>query len=132
MSKQPAQSLFAERLVQARELRGLSQRALGDLMGLGKDKGSTRINRYERQTSSVSLEALDELARALDVPKAYLVADTGAFADALLRLSQIDLEKRPEVIQLLDRLVEDPKLAARLLSAESPSTKAKSTSRRKA
>jgi len=101
-------------------------------MGLGKDKGSTRINRYERQTSSVSLEALDELARALDVPKAYLVADTGAFADALLRLSQIDLEKRPEVIQLLDRLVEDPKLAARLLSAESPSTKAKSTSRRKA
>jgi transcriptional regulator with XRE-family HTH domain len=101
-------------------------------MGLGKDKGSTRINRYERQTSSVSLEALDGLARALDVPKAYLVADTGAFADALLRLSQIDLEKQPEVIQLLDRLVDDPKLAARLLAASKPPDKAKPAGRRKA
>lgn len=101
-------------------------------MGLGKDKGSTRINRYERQTSSVSLEALDELARALDVPKAYLVADTGAFADALLRLSQIDLEKQPEVIQLLDRLVDNPQLAARLLAASKPPAKAKPAGRRKA
>lgn len=101
-------------------------------MGLGKEKGSTRINRYERQTSSVSLDALDALASALEVPTAYLVAESGAFADALLRLSRIDLERQPEILELLDLLADNPKLAARLLAASKPAAKAKPAGRRKA
>ena len=72
------------------------------------------------------------LASALEVPTAYLVAESGVFADALLRLSQIDLERQPEVLELLDLLANNPKLAARLLEASKPADKAKPAGRRKA
>ena len=51
MADSSVRALFAARLVQARQLRALSQRALGDRMGLGKEKGSSRINRYEHQVA---------------------------------------------------------------------------------
>lgn len=75
-------ALFAARLIQARQLRGLSQRALGDRMGLGKDKGSSRINRYEHQVTAIGFDSLGLLAQLLDVPVAYLLADDAAMADA--------------------------------------------------
>lgn len=84
-----ARAIFAARLKQARELRGLSQRALGDLMGLGKDKGSSRINRYEHQITAIGFDNLQMLAAVLEVPVAYLLAATPAMADAILALSQL-------------------------------------------
>lgn len=66
-------------------MRGLSQRALGDRMGLGKSTGSTRINRYERGVNSLSLDNLAQLAKALDVPPAYLLAESEELADLILR-----------------------------------------------
>jgi transcriptional regulator with XRE-family HTH domain len=88
VTKPTARALFAARLVQARELRGLSQRALGDLMGLGKEKGSSRINRYEHQVTAVGFDNLQKLAEVLEVPVAYLLAETPAMADAILALSR--------------------------------------------
>ena len=35
-------------------------------MGLGKDTGSTRINRYEQQASAISFDSLIAVAQALD------------------------------------------------------------------
>ena len=55
-------------------------------MGLDKDTASARISRYESESMTVSLEALFELAQALDVPPAYLLATTPAMADAILTL----------------------------------------------
>lgn len=94
MTKPTARALFAARLVQARELRGLSQRALGDLMGLGKDKGSSRINRYEHQVTAIGFDNLELLANALNVPPAYLLADTPGMADAILALAKMSEEER--------------------------------------
>jgi len=62
----------------------------------------------------------------------HLDPDSDVFTDALLRLSQIELERQPEVLELLDRLIDDPKLAARLLEASKPAAKAKPAGRRKA
>jgi transcriptional regulator with XRE-family HTH domain len=87
LTKPNARALFAARLIQARELRGLSQRALGDLLGLGKEKGSSRINRYEHQVTAVGFDNLQRLAEILEVPVAYLLAETPAMADAILALS---------------------------------------------
>jgi transcriptional regulator with XRE-family HTH domain len=108
-------SLFAARLVQARQLRGLSQRALGDSMGLGKQKGSTRINRYEQQASAVGFDSLDSLAKALDVPPSYLLADNPAMADAILALSHIEFERQASAAQLLQLIETRPELISRLL-----------------
>ncbi len=77
---------MAARLRQARILRGFSQREVGVRMGLDKDTASARISRYESESMTVSLEALFELAQALDVPPAYLLATTPAMADAILAL----------------------------------------------
>lgn len=108
-------ALFAARLVQARELRGLSQRALGDRMGLGKTTGSTRINRYEQQTSAASFESLGELAEALQVPAAYLLADSAPMADAILELGKANDQQQAKFALLLQGLNDDPALVKALL-----------------
>ena len=108
-------ALFATRLVQARQLRGLSQRALGDRMGLGKTTGSTRINRYEQQTSAGSFESLGELAEALQVPAAYLLADSAPMADAILELAKADDQQQAKFALLLQGLNADPAMVKALL-----------------
>ncbi len=108
-------ALFAARLLQARQLRGLSQRALGDRMGLGKDKGSSRINRYEHQVTAIGFDNLGTLAQVLDVPVAYLLADNAAMADAILALSKADEERRDALATLIPALVQDPALLSKLL-----------------
>jgi transcriptional regulator with XRE-family HTH domain len=111
----PPRALFAARLVQARQLRGLSQRALGDRMGLGKTTGSTRINRYEQQTSAGSFESLGELAEALQVPAAYLLADSAPMADAILELGKADDQQQAKLALLLQGLNADPAMVKALL-----------------
>lgn len=98
-------ALFAARLFQARQLRGLSQRALGDRMGLGKDKGSSRINRYEHQVTAIGFDNLATLAQVLDVPVAYLLADDAAMADAILALAQADEAQRDVLATLIPALI---------------------------
>ncbi|MGH8074898.1 MAG: helix-turn-helix domain-containing protein [Lysobacter sp.] len=115
MPESSARALFAARLVQARQLRGLSQRALGDRMGLGKDKGSSRINRYEHQVTAIGFDNLDKLAKVLDVPTAYLLADNAAMADAILALSQADEAQRNALAALIPTLVQDPTLLPKLV-----------------
>lgn len=55
-------------------------------MGLDKDAASARISRYESGAMSISLEALFEMAKALEVPPAFLLASTAGMADAILAL----------------------------------------------
>ncbi len=84
-------------------------------MGLGKDKGSSRINRYEHQVTAIGFDNLDRLAQVLDVPVAYLLADDAAMADAILALSQADESQRNALAMLIPALVQDPPLLASLV-----------------
>lgn len=61
-------------------MRGVSQRELGDLIGLGKATGGTRINRYEQQVSEPDLKTARHIARVLQVPLAFLFADSEKMA----------------------------------------------------
>lgn len=115
MPESSPRALFAARLVQARQLRGLSQRALGDRMGLGKEKGSSRINRYEHQVTAIGFDNLETLAQVLEVPVAYLLADDAAMADAILALSQADSPQRDVLATLIPALVQDPTLLSKLV-----------------
>ncbi len=113
MSDPSPRAVFAARLLQARQLRGLSQRALGDRMGLGKEKGSTRVNRYERQSSAIGFESLETLAQALGVPPAYLLAESAPMADAILALSGHPEQAR--LTALLQAMQAEPGLADAVL-----------------
>lgn len=110
-------ALFAARLVQARQLRGLSQRALGDKMGLGKDKGSSRINRYEHQVTAIGFENLETLAKVLEVPPAYLLADGPDMADAILLVASAPPKQQAQLAQVLAALSGNPALTKALLKA---------------
>ena len=68
-------------------------------MGLGKDKGSSRINRYEHQVTAVGFDNLQKLAEILEVPVAYLLAETPAMADAILALSRMSESERKEALK---------------------------------
>ena len=84
-------------------------------MGLGKDKGSSRINRYEHQVTAIGFDNLDTLAQVLEVPVAYLLADDAAMADAILALSQADESQRDVLASLIPALVQDPTLLSKLV-----------------
>ncbi len=97
-----ARSLFAARLKQARELRGIpSQRALGVLMGLNKKLASSRVNRYENETSGIDLDGLGKLAETLGVPTAFLVAQDEATAEIILLLAEMSPAERSKLAKRL-------------------------------
>lgn len=81
--------MFSKRLKLARSSAGVSQRGLGALIGLGKTVGSTRINRYEQQKSLCDMETAAQLADQLDVPLAYLFAESDLLADMILAFSNL-------------------------------------------
>lgn len=84
-------------------------------MGLGKDKGSSRINRYEHQVTAIGFDNLGTLAKVLDVPAAYLLADDAAMADAILALFEADESQRDVLVTLIPVLIQDPTLLSRLV-----------------
>ena len=84
-------------------------------MGLGKDKGSSRINRYEHQVTAIGFDNLALLAQLLEVPAAYLLADDAAMADAILALSHADDSQRETLATLIPALIEDPTLLPKLV-----------------
>lgn len=85
-------------------------------MGLGKEKGSSRINRYEHQVTAIGFDNLGLLAQLLDVPVAYLLADDVAMADAILALSQADDAQRDALATLIPALVQNPTLLSKLVT----------------
>lgn len=105
--KASPRALFAARLKQARELQGIpSQRALGVLMGLDKKLASSRVNRYENETSGIDLDGLGKLAETLGVPMAYLVAEDEATAEVVLALSELSRDERAQVVTLVKEKLE--------------------------
>lgn len=70
-------------------------------MGLGKEKGSSRINRYEHQVTAVGFDNLQKLAEILGVPVAYLLAETSSMADGILALSRMPEDEQAEAVKKL-------------------------------
>jgi len=94
-------------------MRGLSQRRLGEAVGLTKKAGSTRISRYEQGGSFATVPTLEALAAALDVPAAALLADTADLAEGILLLgSHADISR---LVQALRALAKDDALLDKVL-----------------
>ena len=87
-------------------MRGLSQRALGGLVADDKDNGAVRINRYEREVNRADMDSASELAKALDVPLAYLFAESGDLAEVILAFSKLNKTERTKIVADLRALAE--------------------------
>ena len=84
-------------------MRDVSQRALGAMLGMTKKNGSVRINRYEQQTSRADMDTAAEIAAALDVPLAYLFAESEELAGWILLFEKADRETRNELLWQLKK-----------------------------
>lgn len=95
-------------------MRGFSQRSLGDKMGMGKERGSVRINRYEHQVTAIGFDSLEIMAETLEVPASYLLADNARMADAILALSHADETQLDALADLIPALVANSALLQQL------------------
>lgn len=102
----------ADRLIEMRKLRDLTQEALQEIMGVGQ----TQISRYETGVADPSLAVVKKMAQALDCPVDYLIGLTddpeeGQRRDGRLTMKQKLLLARYESGELeelaLDILQED-------------------------
>lgn len=109
--------VFGARLVEARRLRGESQRALGEKMELSKSVGSARVNRYERGGSFVTMKSLVKLAEVLQVPAASLLAETSAMAEAIRLLGGFDEAEQVRLVEVLRHLAQQQRKMDELLAA---------------
>ncbi|MCS4233428.1 helix-turn-helix transcriptional regulator [Stenotrophomonas sp. BIGb0135] len=78
-----AGSEIANRLKACRLKQGLTQRALGVLVGLPEEVAGVRINRYERAVHNFDIETAQKITRALGVSIAYLFAETDQLAELI-------------------------------------------------
>lgn len=97
-TKPKFRDVFARRLRATRLAAGLSQRELGRRIGLLEEVVSSRVARYELGTSEPDFETVSRLAKALNVPMAYLLADNETIAGIVLAVSNLPIERQHEVL----------------------------------
>ncbi len=78
-----AGSEIANRLKACRLKQGLTQPALGVLVGLPEEVAVVRSNRYERAVHNFDIETAQKIAHALGVSIAYLFAETDQLAELI-------------------------------------------------
>ncbi|WP_425612987.1 helix-turn-helix domain-containing protein [Xanthomonas sacchari] len=96
----PPASTFGRRLREARVAKGLTQAALGAVLGLEEENtAAPRISRYERGDRMPDNESMAKLAEALELPVAYFHAVSEPMAEAILVMSQLPEEAQKELVR---------------------------------
>ena len=96
-------SPVAKRLRQARELKGISQKALGILAGIDQFAASARVNQYERDKHVPDYATSIRLAKALEVPVTFLYADDDDLAEMILLFAYAGPRKRTQAKKTLTK-----------------------------
>lgn len=92
------QSPVPNRLREAREKVGLSQKALGIEAGMDPFSASARMNQYEQGKHTPDYATLSSIARVLCVPVAYFYAEDDLLAQAILLLGNKSAEELEGII----------------------------------
>ncbi len=95
-------TVWGQRLKEARLTSGLSQKQLGIKAGLDPFVASTRINRYELGVHKADYQIAVRLAEVLGVPAAYFYAEDDALAEWILLFPKLSDTQREQVTRLLD------------------------------
>ncbi|BDT74877.1 helix-turn-helix transcriptional regulator [Polynucleobacter sp. KF022] len=82
-------SPIGARIYAARLAKGLSQEKLGVLIGLEEGSAGTRISRYESSIHEPAVPTSKAIAKALNVPLAYLYCENEALADLIIQLAKL-------------------------------------------
>lgn len=82
-------SIVGNRLREARERLGISQKQLGIKAGLDPSVASPRINQYETGKHVPDIRTAQRLAEVLGVPAPYLYAEDDLLAAWILAFSRV-------------------------------------------
>ncbi len=78
--------------------KNLSQKQLGIEAGLDPAVASTRINRYEMGVHRADFQITERVARVLDIPVAYLYAESDALAQMVLLFDRSSREQQNDML----------------------------------
>jgi transcriptional regulator with XRE-family HTH domain len=92
-------SIVGNRVREARERAGISQKQLGIRAGLDPDVASARINQYEKGKHLPHLATAKQLSHVLGVPTPYLYAEDDTLAAWILAYTRVGTAMRGRIIK---------------------------------
>lgn len=99
-------NVFGVRLRSVREQLGMAQEKLGVQIGIDESASRARISRYETGTHEPPIGTARLLAKALNVPLAYLYCDDDEIADMLLNLTSLPPPAQDRALKAMSALIE--------------------------
>ena len=106
MRAKPPESIFGQRLREARERVGLPQDRLGVEIGLDEGTASARISRYETGAHEPPFQTAVLLAKALKVPVPFLYCKDDELAQLLLTWQKLPKADRRRAKALVESLLD--------------------------
>jgi transcriptional regulator with XRE-family HTH domain len=97
------QNPITDRLKQARKKAKLSQKALGERIGMDASSASARMNQYERGKHTPDVQTLKLIADELGVPLNYFFCEDESSAELACIISQMTESERKKLIASLSQ-----------------------------
>lgn len=97
------QNPITERLKQARKKAKLSQKALGERIGMDASSASARMNQYERGKHTPDVQTLKLIAEELGVPLNYFFCEDESSAELACIISQMTENEKKKLIASLSQ-----------------------------
>jgi transcriptional regulator with XRE-family HTH domain len=92
-----------ERLKQARKKAKLSQKSLGERIGMDESSASPRMNQYEKGKHTPDVQTLKAIADELGVPLNYFFCEDESSAELACMISQMTESERKKLIASLSQ-----------------------------
>jgi transcriptional regulator with XRE-family HTH domain len=92
-----------ERLKQARNKIGISQRELGIRIGMDESSASGRMNHYEKGRHVPDIQTLKKMADELKVPLNYFFCEDAQSAELAILVASLTVEQKTNLIDALTR-----------------------------
>lgn len=96
-------SPLPDRLRAARQAAGMTQRQLGEYLGMEPNLASARMTQYEKGQHAPNFQLLKRLSEALEVPIPYFFCEDETVAELILELDKLDPAERQRLLEQLKK-----------------------------
>lgn len=100
------EAIIARRILEAREAAGLTQQALGVLVGIEEETAKVRIHQYEHGKHNPPMSMLEKIATALNKPTTWFICPED-MREVLLSLHKLTPEQRIKALQNIEELLNE-------------------------
>ncbi|MEZ9717291.1 helix-turn-helix domain-containing protein [Vibrio cyclitrophicus] len=94
------------RLKEARKKAKLSQKALGERIGMDESSASPRMNQYEKGRHTPDISTLKKIADELGVPLSYFFCEDEVSAELAVNLNKLSQNDKQKILDMTAQLIE--------------------------